>query len=214
MWDADCLQRNAGRGLHQRLHLRLRLLSAALPTSQTKPNHTTKGVTTAALHDRAAHVVGVDKSEETVVEARARFPHVRFEVVDGFDLKRLCLLSPRYKQAGSHPQQQQQQQQEKQQHQQQQQQEKQQHQPQQQKQQRLPRNRNRPRDRWASGGAGAPGYRPLFDKICLDVGGIAELDLVMGLVGLYFRWVCGSIGGGLYWSLLVLINLSTACMSQ
>lgn len=55
--------------------------------------------------------------------SRAKYPHIRFEAVDAFDLEALKALSP----TGS------------------------------------------------------------FDKICIDIGGIAELHTVMSLLGLYFR---------------------------
>jgi len=58
-----------------------------------------------------------------VCSARAKFPHLRFEVQDAFDIPALKALSPN----GS------------------------------------------------------------FDKICVDIGGIAELHTVMSLLGLYFR---------------------------
>jgi hypothetical protein len=55
--------------------------------------------------------------------SRAKYPHIRFEAIDAFDLEALKALSP----TGS------------------------------------------------------------FDKICIDIGGIAELHTVMSLLGLYFR---------------------------
>jgi SAM-dependent methyltransferase len=53
-----------------------------------------EGVTTDMMHRRAAHVVGVDLSAVTVAAARARFPGVRFEVADAFDIKALLALAP------------------------------------------------------------------------------------------------------------------------
>ena len=46
------------------------------------------------LHSRCRLIVGVDLSDKTVQAARAKFPHVRFETVDGFDLEALQALSP------------------------------------------------------------------------------------------------------------------------
>jgi hypothetical protein len=64
--------------------------------------------------------------------SRAKYPHLRFETVDAFDLEKIKALSP---------------------------------------------SSNKEPD-------------CAFDKICIDIGGIAELHTVMSLVGLYFRWAC------------------------
>ncbi|KAI8468063.1 MAG: hypothetical protein J3K34DRAFT_479511 [Monoraphidium minutum] len=59
------------------------------------------GLTTAALHQRAAFAAGVDRSEDNVAEARRRFPGVRFEAADGFDLRSLKALSPNWRGSGA-----------------------------------------------------------------------------------------------------------------
>jgi len=82
-----------------------------------------EGVTSAKLQGRCASIVGVDASAETIDEARKKFPHVHFEVIDGFNVAALKALSP----TGD------------------------------------------------------------FDKIFVDIGGIAELPTVARMVGLYFR---------------------------
>jgi hypothetical protein len=177
-----------------------------MPQTTARPDATTPGLTTHALHQRAAFVVGVDKSEDNVAEARRRFPDVRFEAADGFNLKLLRSLSPRSggssetqdsgrgrdgpatgapgpvsssaqqegdqeerreEEGGNVPQQQQQQQQP------------QQRQQQQQQQQQQQRGRQK--------GHSQDWRRPLFTKVFVDVGGIAELHTVMALVGLYTR---------------------------
>lgn len=53
-----------------------------------------EGRTTAMLHGRCGHIVGVDSSKKTVDAARAKFPHMRFEVADGADVAALLALSP------------------------------------------------------------------------------------------------------------------------
>ena len=53
-----------------------------------------EGVTTAMLHEHCRQVVGVDMSQATIDAARAKFPHVRFEVLDGGDVEALKALSP------------------------------------------------------------------------------------------------------------------------
>lgn len=82
-----------------------------------------EGETTARIHSRSSLAVGIDKSAITVETARRRHPHVRFEVVDAFDVAALRGLAP------------------------------------------------------TKG----------FNKIFVDIGGIAELPTVMALVGTYFR---------------------------
>ncbi|KAJ9513883.1 hypothetical protein QJQ45_020962 [Haematococcus lacustris] len=52
------------------------------------------GITTAMLSARSMAVVGVDIAPQPVADARARFPHCRFEVCDGFNTDLLAKLSP------------------------------------------------------------------------------------------------------------------------
>ncbi|KAL6749277.1 hypothetical protein V8C86DRAFT_2851715 [Haematococcus lacustris] len=53
-----------------------------------------EGITTAMLSARSMAVVGVDIAPQPVADARARFPHCRFEVCDGFNTDLLAKLSP------------------------------------------------------------------------------------------------------------------------
>ncbi|WIA14213.1 hypothetical protein OEZ85_002752 [Tetradesmus obliquus] len=82
-----------------------------------------EGVTTDMLHKRCKWVLGIDTATDPLDRAKARYPHVRFEHMDGFDIPALTALSP----TGT------------------------------------------------------------YDKIFIDIGGIAELHIVMSLVGCYFR---------------------------
>ena len=182
----------------------------ARATTQTQ-THRQKGITTSALHARAAFAVGVDKSAATVAEARRRHPGVRFEAADGFDLEALRRLSPRYGQAAAAA-------------------aaaktaptasdaaptaplaaaadraaaaggaqappspaEEEQQPPQQQPpQQQPPRTRRQLRDarrrRRRRGAPPGPRAPPLFTRVFLDIGGVEELRTVMALAGLYFH---------------------------
>ena len=53
-----------------------------------------EGVTTSMLFGRCRSIIGVDMSHETIQMARAKFPHVRFEVLDGADIEGLKGLCP------------------------------------------------------------------------------------------------------------------------
>eukprot|EP00879_Flechtneria_rotunda_P004936 GHRR01005210.1.p1 GENE.GHRR01005210.1~~GHRR01005210.1.p1 ORF type:complete len:247 (+),score=33.41 GHRR01005210.1:58-798(+) len=88
-----------------------------------------EGVTTDLLHRRCRWVLGVDLNSGPVTKAKARYPHVQFEQIDGFDIRRLTALSP----TGT------------------------------------------------------------YSKIFIDIGGIAQLHVVMSLVGLYYKAFKGSV---------------------
>jgi len=45
------------------------------------------GTTTEVLEKACREVIGTDVSADCVAEARRRFPHIRFEVMDGFDVR-------------------------------------------------------------------------------------------------------------------------------
>lgn len=53
-----------------------------------------EGLTTRIISNRCGFVVGVDKSATVVDLARRRYPGLRFEAVDGFDISQLRALSP------------------------------------------------------------------------------------------------------------------------
>jgi len=45
------------------------------------------GTTTRLLAEACREVIGTDVSPDCIAEARRRFPHIRFEVLDGFDAR-------------------------------------------------------------------------------------------------------------------------------
>ena len=53
-----------------------------------------EGVTTAMVYSQCQSIVGVDMSQETIDAARAKFPHIRFEVLDGANVEALKALCP------------------------------------------------------------------------------------------------------------------------
>ena len=53
------------------------------------------GATTAALSRHCGFVVGTDVSPECIARARGKHPHLRFEVLDAFDVRAALLLSQR-----------------------------------------------------------------------------------------------------------------------
>ena len=50
------------------------------------------GTTTALIAPRCQKVIGTDISPKCIEEARVRHPHLRFEVMDGFDVKAALAL--------------------------------------------------------------------------------------------------------------------------
>lgn len=54
------------------------------------------GTTTALLAERTPHVIGTDVSSECIERARRRFPELRFEVLDAFDVRAAVELAPRF----------------------------------------------------------------------------------------------------------------------
>ena len=53
------------------------------------------GATTAFLARHCGFVVGTDVSPECIARARAKHPHLRFEVLDAFDVRAALILSQR-----------------------------------------------------------------------------------------------------------------------
>jgi trans-aconitate methyltransferase len=53
------------------------------------------GTTTALLAERCRLVVGTDVSPQCIARARRSYPHVRFEVLDAFDVRAALQLSER-----------------------------------------------------------------------------------------------------------------------
>ncbi len=47
------------------------------------------GTTTSIIAEHCNTVLGVDVGEECIARARQKYPHIRFEVADGFDVRRL-----------------------------------------------------------------------------------------------------------------------------
>jgi len=54
------------------------------------------GATTALIAPHCKEVIGTDVSSEVIERARQRHPHIRFEVLDGFDVRAALALADRF----------------------------------------------------------------------------------------------------------------------